>query len=178
MIKIIIDEKEIEAEEGANLLETCLHNDIYIPNLCYVEGMKMASASCRLCLVEIEGKADPLPSCTVIVKEGMRVRTDTGRVRNLQKAALELLLSAHEVDCGHCPANKKCALQRIAKFLKAGLKPKRLEKLLKKSLQTAEHPVLDFYSNRCVLCGKCIYVCREKHGRPFLTFAGRLNSLP
>jgi NADH dehydrogenase/NADH:ubiquinone oxidoreductase subunit G len=172
-VKLFIDDREIDVEEGANLLETCLKNEIYIPNLCHIEGAGKPSASCRLCFVEIEGNDAPLPSCALSVQEGMRVKTDSTRVRNLQKAAFELLLSAHEVDCGNCPANKRCGLQRIAKFLKVGLKPKRLEKHLKDGDDSAEHPVLSFFPNRCVLCGRCAYVCEQTHGKPFLTIAGR-----
>jgi len=172
-VHLIIDDREIEAEEGAALLETCLENGIYVPNLCHVPGSQRPSASCRLCFVEVESLAGPQPSCTLAVRDGMRVRTDTPLVRRLQKAAFELLLSTHEVDCGRCPANKKCELQRMARFLKVGLKPGRLEKHLKKSLPEAAHPVLSFYPNRCVLCGRCIRVCTDLHGRPYLTLAGR-----
>ena len=173
MVKIIVDGKEITAEEGGSLLDACLDNEIYIPNLCRIKGAKEISASCRLCFVEIEGAGDPVPSCTLIVQEGMRVSTDTQRVRDLQKAAFELLLSAHEVDCGNCPANKKCELQRIAKFLKAGLKTKRLEKQLKSAIGGLEHPFLALYPNRCILCGKCIKACKDSRSKSLLTFSGR-----
>ena len=173
MIKILVDNKEIEVEEGINLLRACLDNDIYIPHLCYLDGMDSALASCRMCFVEIEGKDNPLTSCTVEVRDGMAVRTDTPSVRRLQRSGLQLLLSVHDVDCGHCPANKKCDLQRIARFLKVGLKPKHLEHLIKDRGVEEDHPFLDYYPNRCVLCGKCVHVCRTQHGRPFLTFAKR-----
>ena len=65
MIKIVVDQKEIEVREGAVLLEACLRHGIYVPNLCYLEGMEHPDASCRLCFVEIEGK--PVPACTVKV---------------------------------------------------------------------------------------------------------------
>ena len=122
---------------------------------------------------EIEDEDKPIPSCTVMAKDGMRVKTDTPSVRRLQRTAFKLLMSVHHVDCGHCPANKKCELQRIAKFLKVGLKPKHLETHLKETEVDESHPFLDYYPNRCVLCGKCIAVCKEKHGRAFLTFAKR-----
>ncbi|MBW2033467.1 MAG: (2Fe-2S)-binding protein [Deltaproteobacteria bacterium] len=173
MVKLIIDNKEIEAEEGKNLLQACLDNNIYIPNLCYLHGMDNPPASCRMCFVEIEGEHKPVTSCTVRVKDGMVVKTDTPDIRQLQRTALQLLLSVHDVDCAHCPANKKCELQRIAKFLKVGLKPKRLELLLKEPEIDDEHPLLDYYPNRCVLCGKCIHVCKTKLGQPLLAFARR-----
>jgi len=171
MVKIVLDDKEIEVEEGTVLLDACLRHGIYIPNLCHLEGMEHPDASCRLCFVEINGKA--VPSCTVRVTGPLVVKTDTPAVRNLQKSALRLLLSVHDVDCAHCPANKKCALQDLAKFLGMGLKPKGLEKILKEPRIVEDHPLINYYPNRCVLCGRCVRVCRTLEGRPQMTFAGR-----
>ncbi len=154
-------------------MDACLKNGIYIPNLCFLKGMEDPPASCRLCLVEVEGEDGPVASCTVKVRDGLAVKTDTPCVRRLQRSALRLLLSVHDVDCARCPANKKCELQRIAKFLKIGLKPKHLEKILKEKEVEEDHPFLRYYPNRCVLCGRCIYVCRKVHGQPFLNFAKR-----
>ena len=173
MIKILVDNKEIETEEGTSLLQACLDNGIYIPNLCHIKGMDNPPASCRMCFVEINGADMPVTSCTEKVRDGMVVKTDTPSVRRLQRTAFKLLMSAHYVDCAHCPANKKCELQRIAKFLKVGLKPKRLELFLKEIEIVKEHPSLDYYPNRCVLCGKCIYACRTQQGLPLLAFAKR-----
>jgi bidirectional [NiFe] hydrogenase diaphorase subunit len=171
MVTIIVDHKEIEVQEGTLLLEACLGHGIYIPNLCYLEGMEHPDASCRLCFVEIEGK--PVPSCTVRVTTTLVVKTDTPAVRSLQRSALRLLLSVHDVDCAHCPANKKCALQDMARFLGMGLKPKGLEQYLKEPRMVEDHPVMNYYPNRCVLCGRCVRVCRTKEGRPQMTFTKR-----
>ena len=173
MVTLLVDNIEIEAPEGASLLKACLDNGIYIPNLCYLPDLDHPPASCRLCMDQLEGHAQPVTSCTVRVREGMVVRTDTPVVRRLQRRALQLLLSVHRVDCAHCPANKRCALQRIAAFLKVGLKPKGLEPFLKTPEVDNSHPFLDYYPNRCVLCGRCIYVCRKSQGTSFLTFAKR-----
>jgi predicted molibdopterin-dependent oxidoreductase YjgC len=126
-----------------------------------------------MCFVEIEGYRQPVPSCSVLVEDGMEVRTDTPSVRKLQRTGLRLLLSVHHVDCKNCPANKKCELQRIAKFLKVGLKPKGLDRHLRELEIDRSHPFLDYYPNRCVLCGKCIHICREKNGQSALTFSKR-----
>lgn len=171
MTRLVIDKRELEIEEGTVLLDACLRNGIYVPNLCHVEGMEHPDASCRLCFVEVEGEV--VPACTVKVSAPVTVRTDTPAVRDLQRSALRLLLSVHEVDCARCPANKKCALQDIARFLGMGLRPRGLEKLLKQPGVVREHPLIDYYPNRCVLCGRCVNVCRTREGRPQMNFAGR-----
>jgi len=173
MVKLQVDGKEIEAKQETSLLQACLDNDIYIPNLCFLKDLESPPASCRLCFVEIEGETKPVASCIVTVKEAMVVNTDTPPVRRLQRTAFRLLLSVHDVDCKNCPANKKCELQHLAKFLKVGLKSKGLERILKEPDIDREHPILDYYPNRCVLCGKCVRVCRNAHGQPSLSFARR-----
>ena len=173
MITLRIDDQKIEVAEGTNLLNACLANGIYIPNLCYIEGMEHPPVSCRLCFVEIEGRDHPVSSCSVWVGKELVVHTDTPTVRQLQKTALQLLLSVHDVDCKNCPANRNCALQDMAKFLKVALKSKGLDRLLKETRIDERHPFFDYYPNRCVLCGKCVYVCRQQQNRAGLTFAKR-----
>lgn len=173
MLKIRVDNQVIETKKGKTLLQACLDNQIYIPNLCYLENMERPPASCRMCFVEIEGMQQPVPSCTVQARDDMVVKTDTPAVRQLQRSALRLYLSVHDVDCKNCHANKKCALQNIAKFLKVSLKPKRLEQYLKETQIDETHPFIIHYPNRCVLCGKCVHICREKHDQSFLTFSRR-----
>ncbi len=173
MVKILVDDTEIETEAGRNLLQVCLENDIYIPNLCYLEQRDHPHASCRMCWVEVKGRPEPVPSCTVQVEAGMGVRTDTEAVRRLQRSAFQLLMSVHHVDCANCPANKTCELQRIAKFLKIGLRPGPLERHLKAISLDRTHPFIDYYPNRCVLCGKCVFLCKENHGQSMMSFAKR-----
>lgn len=173
MVKLTVDGREIEARDGMTLLQACLDNGIYIPNLCYLKEMEDPSSSCRLCFVEIEGYRQPITSCRVRVREGMVVKTDTDRVRRLQRTAFELLLSIHHVDCKNCPANRRCELQRIAKHLHFGLKLKRLEKLERDLRIEEDHPCLQYVPDRCVLCGRCVFVCKKKNGQPMISFARR-----
>ena len=126
-----------------------------------------------MCFVQIEGENKPLTACTVTARNHMVVNTDTPAVRQLQRTALRLLLSFHHIDCKNCHANKACELQNIAKFLKVGLKSKLLDQYLKDPDIDLGHPFLNYYPNRCVLCGKCLHVCRNHHGQPVLTFAKR-----
>jgi bidirectional [NiFe] hydrogenase diaphorase subunit len=173
MVKLFVDDREIEVKKGTTLLQACLDNDIFIPNLCYLKELESPAASCRMCFVEIEGQAGPLAACTIPVSANMVVKTDTPAVRQLQRTALRLLLSVHHVDCKNCAANKKCELQRLAKFLKVGLKPKQLDNFLKEPAIVQDHPCLDYYPNRCVLCGKCYHICRKYHSQSSLTFTKR-----
>ncbi len=173
MINITVDNTEIKVSEGTSLLAVCLANNIYIPNLCYTEAGDQAAASCRLCFVEVAGEERPVTACTVLVREGMQVRTDTDDVRRLQRAGLRLLLSVHDIDCRNCPANKHCELQNIARFLKVGLKAKPYEATLKQPAVDTSHLQIDYYPNRCVLCGRCIAVCQNHNAQPFLAFAKR-----
>jgi NADH dehydrogenase/NADH:ubiquinone oxidoreductase subunit G len=172
MVSITVDEKTIAVPRGANLLAACLANGIYIPHLCYLENVKPAAA-CRLCFVEVDGRSGPVAACTVTVEEPLTVRTATPAVRRLQRAGLQLLLSVHRIECRTCPANRRCELQRIAKFLKVGLKAGRLAQRFKQPEIDASHPCLEYYPNRCVLCGKCVHVCRSQHRNVVLTFARR-----
>lgn len=173
MARLVVDNKEIETEEGATLLQACLDNGIYIPNLCYLKEMDTPPGSCRLCLVEVDGCNQPITSCTVKVKEGMIVKTDTEHVRRLQRTAFELLLSVHHVDCRRCPANRSCELQRIAKYLHLSLKLKRFEQLERRVKIAHNHPCLEYVPSRCVLCGRCIFMCQRENGQAMLSFAKR-----
>ena len=173
MIKIIIDNNEIKTAEGNSLLQACLDNGIYIPNLCHLNGEDSSSASCRLCFVEIKGQDRPVTSCTVRAEAGMVISTDTPAVRQLQNSAFRLLLSTHRVDCGNCPANKRCELQKIARFLKTDLKVKSLETILKDQEIDETHPILNYYPNRCVLCGRCVMACNRQNDGPVFNFARR-----
>ena len=172
-VQIIVDDHPIEAEEGTPLLPVCLANGIYIPNLCFLEDMAEPPVSCRLCFVEVEGETRPVTACTVALQQGMVVRTDTPAVRRLQKAGLQLLLSTHAIDCRNCPSNRRCDLQNMARFLSVPLKAKRFARVLKPLKCNQSDVCFDFYPNRCILCAKCMHVCRQRHGQTRMSFAAR-----
>lgn len=175
MVTLTVDDRTVQAPGGSSVLSACLAAGITIPHLCWLEAdtPDTASASCRLCFVEIDGFKEPVTSCTVTVEDGMTVRTDTEAVRDLQRTAFKLLLSVHRVDCKHCPANKVCGLQQIAKFLGVGLSCKPFEQVLKEPEVDSRHPLFDYYANRCVLCGICVKHCGQTNAESWLSFAGR-----
>lgn len=173
MTTLTIDNRPISADPGTSVLRACLDNGIFVPHLCHMEGQKPAPASCRLCFVSVQGEAQPVSACTTPVKSGMIVSTASEAARRLQRSALNLLFSSHDVDCRNCPANKRCQLQQLCRRLKVPLKPTDLTLKLKKKALDRSHPCMDYYPNRCVLCGRCIYVCERKKGRASMAVANR-----
>jgi bidirectional [NiFe] hydrogenase diaphorase subunit len=172
-VTLTIDGKEIKAQEGENLLWVALDNGIYIPNLCAIREAKEPEAGCRLCFVEVQGKSRPVTACTEPVSQGMVVNTKAQAARRLAGTAFELLMSYHPVDCGQCAANRRCELQKIAAHLGLRLKPKRLRRLERKFPIDSSSPIFTYDPNKCVLCGKCVWVCRERLGLGMLGFAKR-----
>ena len=168
MIDLTVDGKRIEAAEGTTVLQACLANGIYIPNLCFMEGMENPPGACRLCFVEVEGQCKLAASCKIRVKKGMVIRTDTEPVRRMQRTVFQLLLSAHCMDCRACPSGKKCPLRQIARFL--GIRPgeRKLDEIWRGPAVDQTHPCLDLVPTRCILCLKCLYVCRQRNGSPIL----------
>jgi len=173
MISLEVDGVSYRIPRGSNLLAVCLDNGVYIPHLCFLENEDRPTASCRLCFVEIEEVAAPVPACTIKVDADHRVKTTTESVRRLQRSALRLLLSAHDVDCKNCHANRNCELQTLARFLETSLKPEPLRQMDRSKVVDSSHPFIDHYPHRCVLCGKCVRICRNGNGLPAFSFTGR-----
>jgi len=172
-VSITIDGKKIKAHEGDNLLWVALNNGIYIPNLCALRGKPEPAASCRLCFVEIVGREQPVTACTETVTECMVVNTKGTKALRLVRTAFELLMASHPVDCANCLANRSCELQVIARHLGAKLKPKRFRQLLRELPIDYSNPYFIYDPNKCVLCGRCLWVCREHYGVGVLGFAHR-----
>ncbi len=172
-VSLTIDGKKIFAPEGENILWAALNNDIYIPNLCAIYEASEPYAGCRLCFVEIEGKDAPVTACTEPVAEGMVVNTQGAQAQRLARTALELILSDHPVDCANCAKNKSCELQKIAAHLKVKLKTDRFRKIDRDLPVDSSSSVFTYDPNKCVRCGRCVWVCRDKLGIGVLGFAQR-----
>ena len=174
-VPLTVNDRVIHAPENSSLLSACLDAGVMIPHLCRLKSdtPDTAPASCRLCLMEVEGLGSPVTSCTTPVKEGMVVYTDTPALRELQIQAFKFLISVHRIDCKHCPANKSCALQAIGRYLGVGLSCKPYDSLVEKIPVNQSHPVFDHYPDRCVHCGICIRICAQVSPLPLLTFIGR-----
>jgi len=172
-VSLTISGKEVKARQGDKVLWAALDNGIYIPNLCALRDASESAASCRLCWVEIKGKSKPVTACTETVKEGMVVNTGGEGALRLARTALELFLASNVVDCAHCPASGSCELQKIAGYLGVKLKTKHFRKILRNLPLDASSPLFSYDPNKCVLCGRCIWVCRQRLGIGALGFAHR-----
>ena len=172
-VSLTIDGEKITAHEGEKLLWVALDNAIYIPNLCALQDNSESAAACRLCFVEVEGREEPVTACTELVAEGMVVNTRGAKALRLARSAFELLMASHPVDCAHCAKKDSCELQKIAHHLKVKLKSKRFRKLLRELPVDDSNPLFILDPNKCVLCGRCIWVCRERLGIGVLGFAHR-----
>jgi bidirectional [NiFe] hydrogenase diaphorase subunit len=172
-IFLTIDGRKIKAYEGDKILWAALENGIYIPNLCAIREKMQPSASCRLCFVEVEGENEPVMACTETVKQGMVVASRGKNALRLARTSAELLMASHPIDCAHCLKNRSCELQRIAKHLGIKLKTKRFRKLERNLPIDKTSSLFSYDPNKCVLCGKCVWVCQEKLGIGAIGFTRR-----
>jgi NADH-quinone oxidoreductase subunit G len=159
-IQLTIDGREIEATEGAMLVDAAKHGDVEIPYFCYEPKLGNPVGACRMCLVEIEGIPKLQTSCSTPVKDGMVVHTQTDRVRHAQNAIVEFLLVNHPLDCPVCDRGGECPLQDITFGWGLGrsrfIEPKRhFEKPL------ALSPLIAIDRERCILCYRCVRFSQE-----------------
>jgi bidirectional [NiFe] hydrogenase diaphorase subunit len=160
-VSLVINDKNVRAPAGEKLLWVAADNGIYIPNLCGLRENPEPATACRLCWVEIEGKNKPVTACTETIVEGMVVNTKGEKSLRLARRGFELLMASHDLDCGHCTKNGSCELQSIAHHLRVSLKPRNLRKLPRDLPVDDSHPLFTYNPNKCVLCGRCVWVCRH-----------------
>jgi NADH dehydrogenase/NADH:ubiquinone oxidoreductase subunit G len=169
MVNLKIDGKEVQVDEGTNLIEAAAAVGVHIPNLCYMKGMKGIGA-CRLCVVEVEGGKAPVIACNTKVKEGMAVATKTERVQEIRKFVLDLILSMHPLDCMTCTKAGVCTLQQYAYDFEMKESSFTRKKF---GYPTDEaNPFIKRDPEYCVLCSRCVRVCKAQ-GTNVLEFSGR-----
>jgi bidirectional [NiFe] hydrogenase diaphorase subunit len=160
-VKIKIDDVEVIAYEGDTILSAAKRAGIYIPTLCYLDGLSNYGG-CRLCLVEVKGSPKLFPSCTTPVNNGMEIITNSERLKKFRKLTLELILSEKPHVCSICVANGHCELQELAKEF--GVDHLRIEREWDAHKIDLTHDFLVIDHNRCILCARCIRVCDEVEG--------------
>ncbi|MCD6575134.1 formate dehydrogenase subunit alpha [Candidatus Aerophobetes bacterium] len=169
-VNLYIDGKEVLAEEGTTIMEAAKQVGIEIPHLCYEERLSPLS-SCRLCVVEVEGMEKLVTSCSYPVREGMKVKTDTERVRKARKLILELLISNHPLDCMTCEKSGNCLLEKYAYELGVSSSRFQGEKINYPVL--VDNPFIERDNKKCILCGRCVSVCSDVQQCDVLDFAQR-----
>lgn len=163
MAKVTIDGKEYEVADGSLILEAVMGEGIHIPTFCYQKRLTPL-ASCRMCLVEIEGQPKLAPACVTRVADGMVVNTTTERVSNTRESMLELLLANHPLDCPICDKAGECELQNTVFEYGAGVSSFRDEKRVFRSKDLSLNQVIIFNANRCIQCQRCVRMCEEVVG--------------
>ena len=171
MVNLTINGKQVQAPQGATILEAARAAGIHIPTLCYHPELRPEGA-CRLCMVEASGARTLVASCVYPVSEGMVVNTNTNKVREARKMVVELLLANHPKDCLSCQKSGDCELQKIAADL--GMRKIRFEGGERKTHTIdCSNPSLVRDQEKCILCGRCIRVCRDVQGMSVYSFARR-----
>jgi bidirectional [NiFe] hydrogenase diaphorase subunit len=160
-ISIRIDGEYIKAQEDVSILEAAWDSGRRIPALCYMKGLSAVGA-CRLCMVEVAGVNRLLPACTTPAEDGMAVTTNSTRLREYRKMALELLFVERNHVCAVCVSNNHCELQALAQQL--GVTNARYAYSYPKLPIDTSHPRYVLDHNRCILCTRCVRVCAEFEG--------------
>ena len=159
MIKIKIDEKEILANTDETILDVATKEGIEIPTLCYLKG-ENPTANCRICLVEVVGQRNLVTACSFKVFDGMEVITNSPKVKSARKMNLELILSNHNYDCENCVRQGNCELESLAKKYNIDGGYFQGAKTLSKIDESSPCIVRD--NSKCILCKKCVQVCKNK----------------
>jgi predicted molibdopterin-dependent oxidoreductase YjgC len=170
MIKLTIDGKEVTAQPGATVLETALTNNIDIPRLCYHQAL-LPSGGCRMCIVEVEGRPNPTPSCGLECREGMVVHTQTEQLNDMRRDIIDLFVSDHPLNCVICDKNGDCDLQKYA--YQYNIHETSFDFELSRPYYQDDNPFFVRDHQYCILCGKCVRVCDEVVGANAIDFAER-----
>jgi len=172
-VHLTIDGKKTTVEAGSTILEAARSVGIEIPNLCYDPRIGPIG-SCRLCVVEIKGRAGLVISCATPATDGMEVFTETAEIAAVRRTILELMLSEHRLACASCDVLGDCKLQQYAyrynvnegRYGQAVRKPPR-------SNYTTGNEAIIYDPDKCIRCGRCIQICEQVQAVSALTFRGR-----
>ena len=173
IVELEIDGLSVEVPEGTSVMRAAAIAGIDVPRLCATDSLA-SFGSCRLCLVEIDGRAGTPASCTTPVAAGMKVATQTPRLEKLRRGVMELYISDHPLDCLTCAANGDCELQDMAGAV--GLRDVRYGYAGENHLDAKKdesNPYFTFDGSKCIVCSRCVRACEEIQGTFALTIAGR-----
>jgi formate dehydrogenase major subunit len=173
LVTLEIDGVAVAVPAGTSVMRAATEAGVRVPKLCATDMLE-AFGSCRLCLVEIEGRKGYPASCTTLVEPGMKVRTQTRKLADLRRGVMELYISDHPLDCLTCPANGNCELQEMAGVV--GLRDVRYgydgANHLRAEKDTS-NPYFTFDPTKCIVCSRCVRACEEVQGTFALTVDSR-----
>src|SRR5487761_2545106 len=172
-VTLFIDGVSVTVPEGTSVMAAAMHVGTNIPRLCATDMLE-SFGSCRLCLVEIEGRKGTPASCTTPAEQGMVIRTQSDRLANLRKGVMELYISDHPLDCLTCAANGDCELQDMAGV--TGLRDVRYGYDGDNHLHSQKdesNPYFTYDPSKCIVCNRCVRACEETQGTFALTISGR-----
>jgi len=170
MPKIIINNKEIDFEQGITVLQACELAGVEIPRFCYHEKLSIAG-NCRMCLVEMEKSPKPIASCAMPAADGMNIKTNTPLVEKARKGVMEFLLANHPLDCPVCDQGGECDLQDQSLFY--GVDNSRYSENKRQVKEKHMGPLIKTQMTRCIHCTRCIRFATEVAGIPELGAIGR-----
>src|SRR5580692_387564 len=173
MVSLTIDGQSVSVPAGTSVMAAAASLGTKIPKLCATDMLE-AFGSCRLCLVEIEGRKGTPASCTTPVEPGMKVKTQTPRLASLRRGVMELYISDHPLDCLTCSANGDCELQDMAGAV--GLREVRYGYDGANHLDAVKdesNPYFTFDASKCIVCSRCVRACEEVQGTFALTIEAR-----
>ena len=173
-IGIEVNGRIIQAEEGETILSALNRNGMHVPTICSMKGLS-PSGACRMCVVEVEGRENLVPSCSFPIEESMKVLTHSPRVVKARKTNVELLLSNHPDDCLYCERNGSCELQNLAEDL--NIRERRIPGKKSPYKIDRSSPAIIRDPAKCILCGRCVRICEEIMATSALDFAQRGNEL-
>ena len=172
-VDLMVDGVSVSVPEGTSILRAASEAGLSIPKLCATESLE-AYGSCRLCLVEIEGRRGYPASCTTPAEAGMVVKTQTDKLAKIRREVMELYISDHPLDCLTCSANGDCELQDMAGVV--GLRDVRYGVDGANHLEAKKdesNPYFTFDASKCIVCSRCVRACEETQGTFALTIDGR-----
>ena len=170
MLKLKINDKEIEIEEGLTVLQACEAAGYEIPRFCYHERLSIAG-NCRMCLVEMEKSPKPIASCAMPAADGMVIKTNTPKIEKSRKGVMEFLLANHPLDCPVCDQGGECDLQDQSMFY--GIDKSRFKENKRYVPDKNMGPLIKTQMTRCIHCTRCIRFATEIAGVPELGAIGR-----
>ena len=170
-IQIFIENKPYVVEEGLTILEAAKICGYNIPNLCTWKKGECSVASCRVCLVKVEGERRLVPSCAYPIREGIRISIVDPKAVVARRTSVELLLSNHYYNCQACRKNGQCELLEVAR--RVGARPEQYVGQKTKSTYDELAPSLIRDTSKCILCGRCVEACKNTQGIGILGFENR-----